>query len=388
VQQFIDAAGTFAAPDIVFYVAAGAGFARSLTINGNYCRVLAQNTGGATTTTFNLNCAFGSLGDSDSTGTMPITELPMVLTGANAQTATVNNILGPAAGSNATNVAGFRSASVQVVSTGTAGTFIFEQSNDGTSWVALPVFNAVLATAVPIAAAITATASQIIYTFQLRCVFMRLRIVSTITGGSIRAFSRLSTEPWTATAQLVASNTAANLQTTATVTGYPTAAASADTLANPTVTKIDALASLFNGTSWDRARGMSTNLTTGDTGAKVATGNGATIANVGNKGVQVLVNMGAVTGTAPTAVLKLQGSTDGGTSWYDIPGATTASLTATGLNGITVYPGAAVTAGVATTGTTAVASQVMPRTWRVVWTIGGTTPSFTITAIQYNYLNN
>jgi hypothetical protein len=84
----------------------------------------------------------------------------------------------------------------------------------------------------------------------------------------------------------------------------------------------------------------------------------------------------------------VQGSTDGGTSWYDVPGATTASLTATGLYGITIYPGIAATAGVATTGTTATTSMAIPRAWRMVWTIGGTTPSFTITAIQYNYLPN
>ena len=172
------------------------------------------------------------------------------------------------------------------------------------------------------------------------------------------------------------------------VTGYPAAAASADGFANPTVTKVDATMLTFNGASWDRVRGMSTALTTGDTGAKIATGNGANVTSVGNKGVQILVNMGVVSGTTPTAVLKVQGSTDAGTSWYDIPGATTATLVATGLYGITVYPGIAVTAGVATTGTTATANMVIPRTWRLVWTIGGTTPSFTITNIQYIYLPN
>lgn len=218
VRQFIDSGGTFAAPDIVFYVPASTGFARSLTINGNFVQVLAQNTGAATTTTFNLNCAFGVLGDSDATGTQPVTELPLVLTGAAAQTATVNNILTPVSGANPLTVSGYRSASVQVVSTGTGGTFIFEQSNDGTNWVALPVFNAALVTGVPITAAITASASQIVYTFPIRCVFLRLRIATTITGGSIRAFSRLSTEPWTAAAQLVASNTGANLAVSGTVT--------------------------------------------------------------------------------------------------------------------------------------------------------------------------
>jgi hypothetical protein len=221
VQQAIDAAGTFRAPDIVFFVRAGEGFARSITINGNFVRLTAQNTGASTTTTFNLNVAFGSLGDADSSGTQPVTELPLVLTGQAAQTATVNNILTPTASAASLNVSGFRSASVQVVSTGTGGTFIFEQSNDGTNWRPLPVFNAELVTGVPITAAIAATVSQIIYTFPVRANFLRLRIATAITGGSIQAFTRLSTEPWTPAAQLVASNVAANLA--ATVSGTVTA---------------------------------------------------------------------------------------------------------------------------------------------------------------------
>lgn len=133
---------------------------------------------------------------------------------------------------------------------------------------------------------------------------------------------------------------------------------------------------------------IGTNSTTGDTGTKTATGNGATQTNVGNKGVQILFVLGVVTGTTPTFVGKIQGSVDGGTTFYDIPGATTASLTATGNFGIMLYPGIAVTAGTTTSGTTATSNMILPRTWRVVWTIGGTTPSFTITNIQYNYLVN
>ena len=168
----------------------------------------------------------------------------------------------------------------------------------------------------------------------------------------------------------------------------PAAAASADAFANPTVTQVGAANLVFNGTSWDRQRGMGLATTTGDTGAKTATGNGATQTNVGNKGVSVVIVLGTVSGTTPTCTFKLQSSTDGGTNWVDIPGAATASLTATGVFGIDVYPGAAVTAGTTTTGTKAVASQVLPRTWRVVWTIGGTTPSFTITSITFNYIPN
>lgn len=169
----------------------------------------------------------------------------------------------------------------------------------------------------------------------------------------------------------------------------PAAATAADALTNPTVTNIGATGLLFNGTSWDRARGMSLgSTTTGDTGAKTATGNGATQTNVGNKGVNIVIVLGTVSGTTPTCVFKVQKSVDGGTNWVDVPGATTASLTATGTYGISIYPGQAVTAGTTTSGTEATASAVLSRTWRMVWTIGGTTPSFAITSISYTYPPN
>jgi len=126
----------------------------------------------------------------------PVTEFPLVVTGQAGQTAVVNNILTPVAGTAPTNSEQFRAASVQVISTATGGTFIFEQSIDNVNWRPLPVFNAELVTGASITAAITATASQIIYTFPLRGVFVRLRIATALTGGSIQAFSRFSTDPW------------------------------------------------------------------------------------------------------------------------------------------------------------------------------------------------
>lgn len=171
-------------------------------------------------------------------------------------------------------------------------------------------------------------------------------------------------------------------------TKLPASAASSDALANPTITQIGADNMVFNGTTWDRQRGMSVATATGDTGAKTATGNGATQTNVGNKGVFISIILGTVSGTTPTCIFKVQGSADAGTTWHDIPGAVTASLVATGNFGVSIYPGQVVTAGATTTNTQATANGVLPRTWRMVWTIGGTTPSFAITSITYNYLPN
>lgn len=163
------------------------------------------------------------------------------------------------------------------------------------------------------------------------------------------------------------------------VTGYPTAAASADALANPTVTKLDALGALFNGATWDRAR--NNHLVAAEaSSAKTASGNGTTQTNFNARGVFLWVNVTAVTGTTPTLTVRLQWSPDGGTTWLDVDttNAQTASITATGTATLRVYPGIATAANAAL-------NQPLPRTWRLAWTIGGTTPSFTF-AVQASYI--
>jgi hypothetical protein len=133
------------------------------------------------------------------------------ITGQSAQTATVNNILTVASGTAATDLTGYRTASVQVVSTGTAGTFIFEGSNDNTNFQAIPVFSQLILTGTPITAAITATASQLIYVFPVNFRYIRLRIATTITGGSIQAFSKFSQTNFTPAILQIAQATASNL---------------------------------------------------------------------------------------------------------------------------------------------------------------------------------
>ena len=133
------------------------------------------------------------------------------VTGQSAQTATVNNILTTTSGAAASDLTGYRTASVQVVSTGTAGTFIFEGSNDNTNFQAIPVFSQLILTGTPITAAITATATNLIYVFPVNVRYIRLRIATTITGGSIQAFSKFSQTNFTPAILQIAQATAANL---------------------------------------------------------------------------------------------------------------------------------------------------------------------------------
>ena len=366
INQFIDASGTFRTNTFTFYILAGVPFSENLTANGNYAQVVFNNTGASTTTTLNLNTAYGTLPPVDNVGNLPVS-LPMQATRySTTGVIAINTILTTVDCVNAAGVI------IQCSAMGTTGVVTPQWSNDGVTYIA----QSVLTTAGVTAATITAAG---VWVSPVYGRYLQLKLTTATTAATTTfAVQAMSMYYGVVQSQAVA----------ATVTGDTAAAASADALANPTIKQIGADNMVFNGTTWDRQRGMSGSLTTGDTGAKTATGNGATQTNVGNKGAQILVNMGTVSGTTPTCVLKVQGSVDGGTTWYDIPGATTASLIATGVFGITVYPGIAVTAGGVTTGTTAGASGVLPRSWRMVWTIGGTTPSFTITNIQVNYIPN
>lgn len=209
--------------------------------------------------------------------------------------------------------------------------------------------------------------------------YVRARVSTTVVGGTVQATAIFSQLPFASPIVNVQQATGSSLVSNATVAQLPTSAASADSLANPTISQVGADAMLFNGSTWDRQR-ANINVTTGDSGAKTATGNGATQTNFNARGAILAFIIGTVTGTSPTCQFKLQGSGDGGTTWYDIPGAVTASITASGTYVLAVYPGATVAANAA-------ASYPLPRTWRVVWTIGGTTPSFTITGVQVSYIN-
>lgn len=126
----------------------------------------------------------------------------MYFPGAAAQTATVNNIIPSSSGAASTDATGYRSGSVQIVSTGTGGTYIFETCDDNASFQAMAVFDA-SAPSTMIQAAITPGATQKIFTFPITARYIRVRIASTITGGSIQAFTSLRQTTWSPSANAV-----------------------------------------------------------------------------------------------------------------------------------------------------------------------------------------
>ena len=265
------------------------------------------------------------------TNTTALTD--MYITGQSTQTATVNNILPATSGTAATDTIGYHSASVQVTSTGTGGTFIFEGSNDNVNFQAIPIYSQLILTGTPITAAITASASQLIYTFPLPMRYVRLRIATTITGGSIQAFTRLSQTSWTPAITQVAQATSGNLNVT---------------VGSGTVTTVSTVTN-------DNAA-MPSSITDVASAAITTTTTTATLSPTYGNAYQVNIPVTAVSGTTPTMDIEIQESRDGGTNWipiYDFP-----RITATGSYNSPMLQ---------STGTKV----------RYVQTISGTTPSFT-----------
>jgi hypothetical protein len=124
----------------------------------------------------------------------------------------------------------------------------------------------------------------------------------------------------------------------------------------------------YNGSTFDRVRG---NI---DTGAIVtltaasSSGNSADQVNYNGRGLQLGINISAISGTSPSLTVAIQGKDTASGQYYTI--LSSAALTSTGFYWLTVYPSPLANA-------TAYVSQLLPRTWRILNTIAGTGPSVT-----------
>ena len=96
--------------------------------------------------------------------------------------------------------------------------------------------------------------------------------------------------------------------------------------------------------------------------------------NDGYRGVILILNMSAEDG-AITLTPKVQVKDPVSGNYVDLAGAAFAAQTATGTKMLTIYPGLAETANVSV-------SDVLPKTWRIVSTMSGSTSmTYSIAAI-------
>ena len=96
----------------------------------------------------------------------------------------------------------------------------------------------------------------------------------------------------------------------------------------------------------------------------------STINNPYGRGIKLVVNVSAISGTSPSLVVTLQGHDPSRNVNYTL--LASAAITAVGTTVLTVYPGLVAAAN-------SVANDVLPIQWNVKAVVSGTTPSVTAT---------
>jgi hypothetical protein len=215
-----------------------------------------------------------------------------------------------------------RSVSIQCVAMGTTGVVTPEWSNDNATWLTATMFTAAGASATTFNAAG-------LWRLPVMARYLRLRLSTATTAGtttlSVHRFeSELS--PWLAT-QPVSGTVTANVAGTG-ITG--------GTISPLTVAGASAEASSAKTTSGNSAAGLT---------------------NASGRNAHFIVNVSAASGTTPTLVVRVQVQDPVSSTWVDLPGAATSTITGTGATLLSVTN--------------------LPRTYRLAWVITGTTPSFT-----------
>ena len=94
--------------------------------------------------------------------------------------------------------------------------------------------------------------------------------------------------------------------------------------------------------------------------AASASGNSAQLKSGQKKGVNVLVNITAITGTSPTLTVTIEGYDSASGTYYTL--LESAALSAVGATLLTVYPGVTATANVSDSGH-------LPEFWQYYWSI-------------------
>lgn len=105
------------------------------------------------------------------------------------------------------------------------------------------------------------------------------------------------------------------------------------------------------------------------TAASASTDSGD-LENISSVGASIVIDITAITGTTPTATFTVQGKDPVSGKYYTILAST--ALNAAGTTVLKIYPGLTAAAN-------SVASDVLPRTFKVAVTIAGTTPAVTAT---------
>ncbi len=282
-EQFIDVGGTKKVStdaDYTFVRAAGVPLNENVTLPGNFFRLKLTNNGASTTTTLQVAVTFGimntqayALGLRSASSSPSMNLSNDLVVGAAASTAAIGVDLLTGLASGWYDAQAFHSAQIQIIgSAGTsAGTIVFEQTNDTTAAAAgnaWPVDEDTSLTPTPNVApfAITQNTTRM-FGGAVKARYVRVRVTVAPVSATIQAIAVFSQLPYTRQVVTVHQAAAANLNLTASI-------AAAQTLA--TVTTVGTVTTLTGTTTLTPGTGA-TNLgkaedavaASGDTGVFV-----------------------------------------------------------------------------------------------------------------------
>lgn len=258
--------------------------------------------------------------------------LDQVITGAGPNLPAINvNVLNAVTGTAAIDCQQYRSISFQVNCAGAvnAVTVNFEGSNDNVNFVPVSMLDVNAPTVAPVTTYATAAGVNRFWSGPIAFRYFRVRLSAAITGGTVQAFTILRMTPWSNPFQYLP--TTQNLQTITTVSSVGSAG-----LATLTQTPIASAALTTTSTS----------------GSQAATSLGSMV---------IEASVTVVSGTNPTLDISIEETYDAGASWFKVYDFE--RITATGQYRSPILS----LGGIA---------------YRIVRTVGGTTPSFTMSMIS------
>lgn len=291
--------------------------------------------------------------------TLYITSMPDQVRAYNA---TLQDAVSAVGNGQSISIGGLTAVGLQVSGITTA-TITFEATVDDVNWIAVTAFNQNTG-----AAATTTTVNGL---FLIGCAGLsqvRARI-SAWTSGAITVKAKAISAG--TGISVLSGNTSSTQGTPAGLAGYWPVRITDGTNTMPTA---DAPGRAFysritNGTVELLINSDGTTVLA--SGALTTTTNGTDQINTNYRGVIWTMDITAVTGTTPTLDVKAQLKDPLSGKYVDIPSTAFAQKTATGTDTLCIYPGITTTAN-------RQVSNVLPRTYRLVYTISGTTPSFTL----------
>lgn len=173
------------------------------------------------------NASLASIDNKQTTTNNSLAEIASfdtLITGQGGQTASGQNIVLAVAGTGGQDISGHKSIAIQIIPTGTvsSGVVTFEGSNDGVTYVAIPLYDEASLTINPISTVSPATGVNRFFLGPVHWRFFRARISTVIGGGgSLQAITMLNRESFTPDIFTITQTSAANLN--ATVVGTLTA---------------------------------------------------------------------------------------------------------------------------------------------------------------------